>query len=206
MKNTLAENMLRFGSKNLTESEKQKLGKLVEQSDKPKSNIALQDVHKNASKPQIIRSSTDEKTISFPSLGVPKDGDRAINNGEGVITYIGNDSYMVIGKIGTLENGTVVAPRLVALTFHGRPGEGGGADASFGSAITNQQLHGVVNLPALTAKVAKMMGRNDAASWLKKHGDNLITAYKMAQGLGVDTAILNDLTGYNELVDKFLFV
>ena len=207
MKNTLAENMLRFGPKNLTEAEKQKLSKLTEQTDQLQmSNIALTDAHKNASKPQKIVSSAGAETISFPGLGMPKNGDRAINNGEGVITYIGDGSYMVIGKIGTLENGTVVGPKLSALTFQGRPGAGSGVYASFGSAITNQQLHSVANLPALTARVAKMIGRNDAASWLKQYGNNLITAYKMAQGLGVDTAILNDLTGYNELVNKSILV
>lgn len=43
-------------------------------------------------------------------------------------------------------------------------------------------------------------------SWLKQHGDNLINAYKMAQSLGVDTEILNNLPDYNERVNKFLFV
>lgn len=203
MKNKLAENMLRFGPKNLTESEKKNLSKLVEQAEQPQmSNIALTDAHKNAAKPQRIDSSDGTDVISFPPLGRPQNGNLALNDGEGVITYLGKPGYyMVIGKIGKLENGTVVNPRLSALTFLGAPGEGSGPDASFGSAIREQKLHGVANLPALTAKIAKMMD-NNAGSWLKSNGENLINAYKMSQSLGVDTTILNNLNDYNNQVDK----
>jgi hypothetical protein len=203
MKNILAENMLRFGPRNLSESAKRKLSKLVEQTDQLQmSNIALTDAHKNADTPQLIKSSTGSSVISFPTLGRPENGNLALNDQEGVITYLGKPGYyMVIGNIGKLENGTVVNPRLSALTFLGNPGIGSGPDASFGSAIREQKLHGVTDLPALTAKVAKMMDRN-AAGWLKQNGEKLINTYKLAQNLGVDTSILDNLNNYNNQVNK----
>lgn len=62
MKNKLAENMLRFGPKNLTESEKKNLSKLVEQqsvgSDKAIINITITDGFKNAG--AVARTLADE--------------------------------------------------------------------------------------------------------------------------------------------------
>ena len=108
MKNTLAENMLRFGVKNLSDESKKKLAEQAP-------------VDAAATKPSIINiaASTDLKTnskgatvllddgssiaIAFNKFkGAPQAGDAAIAKGKGVIRSLGGNLYLVIGNVDTL--------------------------------------------------------------------------------------------------------
>ena len=216
MKNILAENMLRFGPRNLSESAKRKLSKLVEQaavSPNQYSNISLTDAHKKAAAaPQNIISNEVKgaNIISFPPNKTPENGNWALNDRQGVITWIGGTMYMVIGKIGKLENNSVVNPELMALIFEGVPGAstGEGGDST-GNPIKVIKTFTVNNLPNLTAAVAKMQGGGKApADWLANHGSRVIKLYEMAESLGVNTSILKqkDLSAYNNAVKTALRV
>lgn len=114
MKNTLAENMLRFGSKNLSEASKKKLQRLAEQNAKGGriSITMLGDVLAAAKTgPTIIKSSSpDDTVITFPGSGTARAGEDAINAGQGIIQYLAGSGggseayYLVVGNFGPLDN------------------------------------------------------------------------------------------------------
>ena len=104
MKNTLAENMLRFGTK-LTESDKRKVSRLAEQESKLiVTNVDL--ITRLKGKSIAVVDSPDANLIAFPSTGTPKAGDPVIKNGEGAVYQTGagskSSSYVLLGNIGKL--------------------------------------------------------------------------------------------------------
>ena len=117
MKNILAENMLRFGPKNLSGASKKKLQRLAEAEEQNAkggrvSITTLSDVLA-ASKtgPTTIKSSNpDDTVITFPSSGEARAGEDAINVGQGKIYHLAGSGggaqqyYLVVGNFGPLDN------------------------------------------------------------------------------------------------------
>jgi len=113
-KNLLAENMLRYRAKNLSETAKRKIVKLAEiisEQDAPNgsSNITLylQDIMAGN---QVAKISGRQTFYSFPlkpnagqggALGLP--GDVATYNNESAIYKVGVNQYIVVGNIGILD-------------------------------------------------------------------------------------------------------
>jgi len=106
MKNILAENMLRFRSKNIAAQEAAAIRKLIEQMEKIV-NVDLIDTLKG--KKLTIVSSPNNDLIAFPRSGMPKVGDPAILHMEGAVYQSGTgstaSSYILLGNIGKLTGG-----------------------------------------------------------------------------------------------------
>ena len=104
MKNILAENMLRFRSKNIAAQEAAAIRKLIEQMATPIVNVDLIDTLKG--KKLTIVSSPNNDLIAFPRSGTPKVGDPAILHMEGAVYQSGTgstaSSYILLGNIGKL--------------------------------------------------------------------------------------------------------
>lgn len=108
MKNILAENMLRFRSKNIAAQEAAAIRKLIEQTKKmPVTNVDLIPSLKGKTLARI--QTLEDKLIAFPRSGMPKAGAPAINTGEGAVyrtgTGINGTSYILLGNIGKLTGG-----------------------------------------------------------------------------------------------------
>ena len=201
MKNILAENLLRFGAKNISKDVKKKL---TEQAEESNSNITLTDQFKDVKKPDIIRS--DAGYVTLPKTGFPANGDVGIMNNEGVVMWLDQNMYMVLGKIGTYNQSTksIEQEVLGIRIFAAEPWTS--SDPSTGRPVNVTQFkYNVNDLPGLTAAIAKFVNGNNAAAavnWLKGQGQQLVPAYNMATQFGLDTSILSDLNAYNTAVQK----
>jgi hypothetical protein len=107
-KNILAENMLRFRSKNIAAQEAAAIRKLIEQMEKMTvTNVDLIDALKGV--PLGTVDDPNHELIAFPRSGTPKAGDLAIQSGEGVVYQSGTGtnsaSYVLLGNIGKLTGG-----------------------------------------------------------------------------------------------------
>ena len=106
MKNKLAENLLRFGIKNLNESEVAKLQGLTEQGsgDRSVTNISL-DMANMLSGTDMARVQGDGDIYTFPerSNGESRAGDVATLDGQSVLYAVGDNQYIVVGQLGILE-------------------------------------------------------------------------------------------------------
>jgi hypothetical protein len=121
MKNILAENMLRFGVKNLSEKSKKKLAEESKLDEQGQATAVQPSSTTTATKPSIIniaacttlKTAAAEATttvkdgsniaIAFNKFkGAPQAGDAAIAKDEGVIRSLGGNSYLVIGNVDTL--------------------------------------------------------------------------------------------------------
>ena len=110
-KNILAENMLRFRSKNIAAQEEAAIRKLIEQQTKMTEmtvrNVDLIDALKGRRLATVIDPNFN--LIAFPSTGTPKANDLAILNGQGAILQSGTGpdatSYILLGNIGKLTGG-----------------------------------------------------------------------------------------------------
>jgi hypothetical protein len=117
MKNILAENLLRFGVKNLSETQLSELSKIVEQQDTPRGNITLNTdlLDRAFQAPQVIKDPnhsysafvTREKT---KEAGQPSKGDVAVINDAAMIVALssatggGSNIYVIVGRIGELDD------------------------------------------------------------------------------------------------------
>jgi len=106
MKNTLAENMLRFGIKNLNESEVEKLQGLTEQGsgDRSVENISL-NMANMLSGTDMARIQGDATIYTFPERGDGESvaGAVATLDGQSVLYAVGGNQYIVVGQLGILE-------------------------------------------------------------------------------------------------------
>jgi len=119
MKNTLAENMLRFGSKNLSEASKKKLQKLAEQTEGlngVKSMLALPGVAKGATTTLTDVTDPTTKFITINTkANVPVPAGPILyavdNNSGAVVSRLGSYN-LVIGNIGEYDtaNGIITSP------------------------------------------------------------------------------------------------
>ena len=203
MKNILAENLLRFSPKNLTESEKKNLSKLTEQADETNSNITLTDQFKNISTaPDYITSLIGY--VSLPKKGFPEPGDVAIKDGKAVLLYLNPKTYMVLGNIGSYDGNskTVTNEQLNIKIFVAEPWSSN--DPSTGRPVNVTPFkYNLTDLPGLTATIAKFVNGNNidaAAKWLQTRGKDLIGAFNMAKQYGLETSILNNQVAYNNAV------
>ena len=109
MKNILAENMLRFGSKNLSVASTKKLQRLAEAAAQPnKDNITMlvDKVITPARKkvtPIISDNGLTTDVITFPENPDYTKPTDALYSGEGVILYLDKGCYIVSGLIGQLD-------------------------------------------------------------------------------------------------------
>jgi hypothetical protein len=115
-KNILAENMLRFRSKNIAAQEEAAIRKLIEQQTKMTvTNVDLISDLVGQRLATIADPDPDSDLIAFPSSGIPTAGDPAILNHTGAVyqtKFIKDDSYarsgadtILLGKIGKLTGG-----------------------------------------------------------------------------------------------------
>ena len=106
MKNTLAENMLRFGIKNLNESEVAKLQGLTEQGsgDRSVENISL-NMANMLSGTDMARIQGDSTIYTFPERGDGQSvaGAVATLEGQSVLYAVGGNQYIVVGQLGILK-------------------------------------------------------------------------------------------------------
>jgi len=203
MKNILAENLLRFSPKNLTESEKKNLSKLTEQADETNSNITLTDQFKNISTaPDYITSPIGY--VSLPKKGFPEPGDVAAKDGKAVLLYLNPKTYMLLGKIGSYDGNskTVSNDQLSIKIFVAEPWSSN--DPSTGRPVNVTSFkYNLTDLPGLTATIAKFVNGNNidaAAKWLQTRGKDLIAAFNMAKQYGLETSILDNQVAYNNAV------
>lgn len=111
MKNILAENMLRFGVKNLSKTQLSELSKIVEQQEVSRGNITLNiDLLTKSAKEPVLIINTDETYSVFSQKGTPIAGDVACHNGRASIIQLGTSdtgettpTYVIIGQIGQLD-------------------------------------------------------------------------------------------------------
>jgi hypothetical protein len=203
MKNILAENLLRFSPKNLTESEKKNLSKLTEQADETNSNITLTDQFKNISTaPDYIKSPIGY--VSLPKTGFPEPGDVAVNDRNAVLLYLNPKTYMVLGNIGSYDGNskTVTNEQLSIKIFVAEPWSSN--DPSTGRPVNVTSFkYNLTDLPGLTATIAKFVNGNNidaAAKWLQTRGKDLVAAFNMAKQYGLETSILDNQVAYNNAV------
>ena len=106
MKNKLAENLLRFGIKNLNESELEKLQGLAEQGsgDRPVENISL-NMANMLSGTDMARIQGYATIYTFPegSGGESEAGDVATYDDQSVLYAVGGNQYIVVGQLGILK-------------------------------------------------------------------------------------------------------
>jgi hypothetical protein len=107
-KNILAENMLRFRSKNIAAQEEAAIRRIIEQQTKlDVTNVDLIDALKG--KPLVGVKDPNNDLIAFPKSGRPQAGDPAIQNTQGAVYQSGTgpngSSYVLLGNIGKLTGG-----------------------------------------------------------------------------------------------------
>tara|TARA_R110001592_G_C13070943_1_gene741785 strand:+ start:134 stop:784 length:651 start_codon:yes stop_codon:yes gene_type:complete len=105
MKNKLAENLLRFGIKNLKESELEKLQGLAEQSGKATvENISL-DMGNMLAGNDMARIQGTSTIYTFPERtdGESVAGDVATYDQQSVLYAVGGGQYVVVGQLGILQ-------------------------------------------------------------------------------------------------------
>jgi hypothetical protein len=216
MKNILAENMLRFGVKNLSAKSKRKL---AEQSTVPTTtvpttvaNITLLTNLLDESKKMVksIDASTERKEatiVAFPagSDGVAKPGDFAILNGEGLIKSLGGTYYLTIGNFRKLDDkmqagGATAGIKLLAMepaisteNSYGKP------------ARTILEWATTVQLPFLFAAITKQLYTNDKTAFTKILKPSLVAIAKASKGYGIQVPIDIDKPEWDAAnVDKYL--
>ena len=115
MKNILAENMLRFGSKNLSVASTKKLQRLAEAAAMPtRDNISMlvDEVLTPAMSNVVPIVSADQNQtdmITFPRSSNTSAATNAMYSGQGVIMYLDKGYYLVCGNIGVIPaNGTAI--------------------------------------------------------------------------------------------------
>ena len=129
MKNTLAENMLRFGIKNLKESEVEKLQGLAEQSKQktPMSSAGLvvNDMQLEIGAPPVrFNSPTGDKIVFNGTKDF--DAQLAAESDKCVIYRYSQDKYIAMGMIGTfdIDSVTINSPGFKAILFRAIPPSG----------------------------------------------------------------------------------
>jgi hypothetical protein len=201
MKNKLAENLLRFGIKNLNESEVEKLQGLAEQSNTGSNDHAgiarvVNDILKG-SNVQVIEYG-DLKSIVFN--GSPK---QAMQNDFAVLTdrkssiyYVSGNTYIVNGNIGkfSFDEPYVTEQTPSVYMFTTKPGA---ADKSIGNRVKGVLKMSNLDPAKVIANVAlKLKGDNkaDAKTFLgtaagESFINNMIKSYKV---IGMSMDILDD--------------
>ena len=126
MKNTLAENMLRFGIKNLKESEVNKLQSLSEQSEQDPSMVSaglvLGDMQLTIGAPPVSLKTTEGAKIVF-NMTDNFNGADAAGSDDCVIYRHSNTQYIAMGMIGILDTNsrTINSPGFKAILFRAIP-------------------------------------------------------------------------------------
>ena len=216
MKNTLAENMLRFGSKNLTESEKQNLGKLAEQDDKSTvENISL-DMDNMLAGNDMTRIKGTSTIYTFPERteGDSVAGDVATYDDQSVLYAAADGQYVVVGQLGILQgdndsNWSIQDPAPKVFTFLTTPYTG--PNDGFGNNVRPYPFKAPFSAanPALViAKLAdqfKGKGRGIDKSFVastngKQFIDKMVSVFKGA-GLASDVA---DMDAFYKLVGNYI--
>ena len=217
MKNKLAENLLRFGIKNLNESEVAKLQGLTEQGsgDRSVTNISL-DMANMLSGTDMARVQGDGDIYTFPerSNGESRAGDVATLDGQSVLYAVGDNQYIVVGQLGILEgsddsNWSIPSTSPQVLTFVTTPWTG--TDDSFGNNVRPFPFK--KPLPAVTpayviAKLAKAYkgksGKLDKSFPESDNGkqfiDKMVSVFKTA-GLAQDVA---DMDAFYKSVRNYI--
>jgi hypothetical protein len=107
-KNILAENMLRFRSKNIAAQEEAAIRRIIEQ--QTKLDVTNVDLLRDLEGKRLARiTDLNHDLIAFPKSGRPQAGDPTIKSGQGVVYQSGTgpngSSYVLLGNIGKLTGG-----------------------------------------------------------------------------------------------------
>ena len=210
-KNLLAENMLRFRAKNLSETAKRKIVKLAEiiteqKTSASNSNITL---HLNdiMSGKSIAPIAGNNEFYAFPikpgtgqgeggASALP--GDVATYNNDSAIYYNGGDQYIVVGNIGTLDKtGQSIQneqPRAFKVIMKHSDVEGFGKPVQFKVApfpVTNVAT-AIAKLLKASVPTGDQKTDVDLTDTSKKFIDNMVTTFKLV-GMAGDISNMDTL-------------
>ena len=217
MKNKLAENLLRFGIKNLNESEVEKLQGLTEQGsgDKSVENISL-NMANMLSGTDMARIQGAATIYTFPegSGGESGAGDVATYDDQSVLYAVGGNQYVVIGQLGKLtgddaSNWSIPNTNPQILTFVTAPYTG--TDEGAGNNVRPypfKQPLPAANPAFVIAKLAKAFkgraGKIDKSFPESDNGkqfiDKMVSVFKAA-GLAQDVA---DMDAFYKSVTNYI--
>lgn len=209
MKNKLAENLLRFGIKNLNESEVEKLQRLAEQEsgDRTVANISLNMANMlSGTDMAIIKGAGTIYTFPERSSGESVAGDVATYGEKGVLYHVDSNQYVVIGPLGKLtgddgSNWSIENPSPQVLTFLTTPYTGD--DEGAGNAVRPypfKEPFSAANPALVIAKLAKAFKGRAGAKFPKefvtydegkKFIDKMVSVFKAA-GLAQDVADMDE--------------
>lgn len=217
MKNKLAENLLRFGIKNLNESEVEKLQGLAEQGsgDRSVENISIS-MANMLSGTDMARIQGDATIYTFPegSGGMSGAGDVATYDDQSVLYAVGGNQYVVIGQLGKLtgddaSNWSIPNTNPQILTFVTTPYTG--TDEGAGNNVRPypfKQPLPAANPAMVIAKLAKAFkgraGKIDKSFPKSDNGkqfiDKMVSVFKAA-GLAQDVA---DMDAFYKSVTNYI--
>lgn len=208
-KNLLAENMLRFRAKNLSETTKRKIVRMAEiitEQTTPDgtSNITLQ-LNDIMAGRKVARIDGTSRLYAFPTRAEnqgasPKPGDVATYNGESAIFSIGNNDneYIVVGDIGTLDKtGQSIQneqPQAFKVGMQHETGEGYGRVVKIKIAPF-KAVNVVYTIAQLLKKTVPTNDQNldrDLTDTSKKFIDNMIATFKLV-GMAGDISNMDTL-------------
>ena len=216
MKNTLAENMLRFGIKNLNESELEKLQGLAEQDDKATvQNISI-DMGNMLAGNDMVEIKGNSTIYTFPerSDGESVAGAVATYDQQSVLYAVGGGQYVVVGQLGILQGDndsnwsiTNITPKV--FTFKTTPYTG--ADEGAGNNVRPypfKQPLPAANPALVIAKLAAPLkglgGKIDKSFVTSTNGkqfiDKMVSVFKAA-GLAQDVA---DMDAFYKSVTNYI--
>jgi hypothetical protein len=208
-KNLLAENMLRYRAKNLSETAKKKIVKLAEiisEQDAPNgsSNITLylQDIMAGK---QVAKISGRQTFYSFPLKpgagqggAVDLPGDVATYNKQSAIYKVGGNQYIVVGNIGIIDKTGQqiqnVQPQAFKVTMSPGIGTGYGNAVRFTvkpSPVTDTSRTIAALLKASVPQNQRKEGV-DLSQTSKTFIDNMVRTFKLI-GLANDMSNMDDL-------------
>jgi len=217
MKNKLAENLLRFGIKNLNESEVAKLQGLTEQGsgDRSVENISL-NMANMLSGTDMARIQGDATIYTFPERGGGESGagDVATYDDQSVLYAVGGGQYVVVGQLGILQgdndsNWSIPSTSPQVLTFmttpYTGPDEGAGNNVkptpftkplpAVNPAWVIAKLAGPFK--GIGGKIDKSFPESDNG---KQFIDKMVSVFKTA-GLAQDVA---DMDAFYKLVTNYI--
>lgn len=213
MKNILAENMLRFGVKNLSDKSKKKLAEQAPVATVPPTvaNITLLTKLLTDSKNAVASITAAERKeatiVAFPagSDGVAKPGDLAVINGEGIIKLLGGTYYLAIGNFGKLDNKMQVTNAKRSIKLLTLTPAAANANTYGNPVRTILNWDTTVQLPFLFAAITKQLYPSDKTAFTTILKPSLVAISKAGSTYGIQVPIDIDKPEWDAAnVDKYL--
>ena len=203
MKNTLAENMLRFGSKNLDAKSINRLKNLAEQSAPRETvNVTLLPAAMNSKVPTLLESAN--AAIVFPPTGMNSPGDVAVRSGMGYIVSLTSTYYLVIGNLGVLDANMAVTKEMTTGKIFAMKPFRSTENPSVGNPVRLISTINLANIPMAIATIVKSINSNpDRGSTYASIKSNLISIFNLSKDFGVDTTLMTK-PNFDQLVNTAL--